>query len=167
MPSLARLYYKLVILGTQASRLHIAGETPAFLLKDQKPSIPPTLHWANFNHIEKAFLELAEKKFLERCPEVPLEKIPNDHRIKFMENYEKLRPQLDGQDVIMISDEDEITALRKTGYDIEKEEEIIFEPDIVLWVIRIKDSKNIYLQICQSYCSSFISSFLKSVEEKQ
>jgi uncharacterized membrane protein len=101
-----------------------------------------------------------QKAFLARCPEVVLSKIPADLRALFMSGYEILRPRLDGDDVVMFSNDAEMAAV--TGFRVEKGTRTLQIGGQLVTEFRIKKAgPRVHSQICKNYCDGFIPNFLK------
>jgi hypothetical protein len=103
----------------------------------------------------------AESEFLKRCPEVPLQKIPQNMREVFMTGYEDSRPKLEGNDVVMLSDQREIAVIEKTHKVEILGNKPVADSGITMPEIRIKDAgATLHKSIVKSYCDSFVPSFL-------
>jgi hypothetical protein len=101
-----------------------------------------------------------QKAFLARCPEVEISKIPADLRATFMTSYESVRPRLDGDDVVLFSNDAEMATV--TGYSVEKGTRTLETEGQVFTEFRMKKvGPTVHSQICKNYCDSFIPNFLK------
>jgi hypothetical protein len=106
-----------------------------------------------------------EKAFMQRCPEVDLTPVPRALRPSFMERYEKLRPELEGNDVIMLCDDEDITLIRKANYRIENLKRVDLDNGKHFTVVRIIDGgKQLHKDVCRNFCNAFISAFLANTK---
>lgn len=62
-----------------------------------------------------------EAAFLYRCPEIDLSVIPEARRMEFMRQYESIRPQMEGNNILVyLTDDEIINGLTPNGYAVER-----------------------------------------------
>jgi hypothetical protein len=104
-----------------------------------------------------------ESEFQTRCPEVKLSRIPLEMRGLFMAAYEENRPVLEGNDVIFISNEQEIETIE--NFSIERLGEVDVYGQTMI-KIKLKDAgRSVHRQIANNYYKEFIQSFWQGVNE--
>jgi hypothetical protein len=102
-----------------------------------------------------------QKAFLARCPEVSLSKIPANLRSQFIAGYESCRPRLEGDDVVMFSNDAEMATV--TEYSVEKGTKTLDVGGQLLTEFRIKKAGPLlHSQICKNFSDAFILNFLRA-----
>jgi len=117
---------------------------------------------------DESSFTVAESEFFKRCPEVPLQKIPQNMRDVFMASYEDVRPRLEGNDVVMLAAQQEIAIIEKTHKVEILGNKLLGDSITTIPEIRIKNAgADLHKSIVKNFCGSFIPSFLSAAKQQQ
>jgi len=104
-----------------------------------------------------------ETAFMQRCPEIDLSVIPTARRLDFIQRYEQVRPQLEGDNILCFLTQQEIaTDPYLQQFRIEALQHVNINGIPLIHCRILSGGKDYYNQLLSNYSHAFVANYPKS-----